>query len=152
VLAAVLAAGATAAGGAVGVAQAGKRFEAASGFALVRKPLASKPGRYVAFDLGVPTITKTARFGQFTVFVVTAGDRAAAVAELLADRHTGTLGPADARGLRWEQGRTLSGQRIWTAKRRYGANVVVWWVTAAGKRTDAAFARLHAALRATVAG
>jgi hypothetical protein len=151
-LAGVLATAAAGAGAAVTVAEASKRFKAASGFALVKKAGASYPGHYVALDTGAPSITKSARFGTFTLFVVTGPDVAGEVRDLLADTHTGALGRPDARGIHWEPGRTLSGTRYWLAKKRYGANLVLWWYGPAVRKTDAAFARLHGVLRKSVVG
>jgi hypothetical protein len=151
-LAAVLVGGAAGAGATVTVAQASKRFKAAAGFALVKKDRTSYPGHYVALDLGVPTMTKTARFGQFTLYVVTAADVAGEAQGLLADTHTGARGSPDARGIHWEAGRTLSGTRYWLAKKRYGANLVLWWYGPAVKKTDATFARLNGVLAKSVVG
>jgi hypothetical protein len=45
----------------------------------------------------------------------------------------------------------VHGDRYWMAKRRYGANVVLWWIGSQPvRRTDATWQRLHRALtRAT---
>jgi hypothetical protein len=145
-LAATLAASGAAAGSAVTAGEAAKRFRAASGVALAKKAGGSYPGHYVALEPGVPTITTTARFGRFTLYVVTGADVAGDARSLLTDTHTGALGTPDARGIHWEQGRTLTGTRYWLAKRRYGANLVLWWYGPAVRKTDAAFARLHALL------
>jgi hypothetical protein len=151
-LAGTLASAAAGAGATVTVAEASKRFKAASGIALVKKASASDAGRYVALDTGAPSITKTARFGRFTLFVVTGADVAGEIGELLADTHTGAPGSPDARGIHWEAGRTLSGTRYWLAKKRYGTNLVLWWYGPAVRKTDAAFARLHGVLGKSVVG
>jgi hypothetical protein len=136
----------------VTVKQAQKRFAAASGgYPLVRNPAASAVGRYAALDLGVPTISKQVKFGQFTLFLVVKRDAQAEVDGLLADTHTGKLGRPDARGIHWEKGLTLDGQAYWLAKKRYGGNLVLWWYGPPVKKTDKAFANLNAILLRTAA-
>jgi hypothetical protein len=127
------------------------RFEQATGDRLVVNRNATYAGHYTALDLGVATIAKKARYGTFTVYVVTAADPAADVTDLLADSHTGVLGTPGASGIHWEAGVTAHGDRYWLAKRRYGRNVVLWWTSVQRARTtDATWARLHRALsRAT---
>jgi len=126
-------------------------FKRATGEKLVVNRKASYPGHYVALDLGAQTISRKGRFGTFTVYVVSGGDVEADVTDLLADGHTGALGQPGAGNIYWESGRTVYGDRFWLAKRRYGANVVLWWIGAEPvRRTDATFRRLHEALiRAT---
>lgn len=131
----------------VTVKQAQTRFKAASGgYPLVRDPKASAVGRYVALDLGVETISKQVKFGRFVLFLVVQRAARAQVDDLLADTHTGRLGRPDARGIHWERGLTLDGQAYWLAKKRYGANLVLWWYGPAVKKTDRAFANLNAIL------
>jgi hypothetical protein len=127
------------------------RFEQATGDALVVNRKAGYPGHYVALDLGVPTIAKKARYGTFTVYVVAGPHAEADVSDLLADAHTGVLGRPGPGGIHWERGVTVHGDRYWMAKRRYGANVVLWWIGSQPvRRTDATWQRLHRALtRAT---
>lgn len=135
----------------VSVLQAKKRFAVASGGYTLQKTKASYPGHYVAFDLGVPTISKKVKFGQFTLYLVVNRDSQADVDELLADTHTGELGTPDSRGIHWEKGLTLDGQVYWLAKKRYGSNLVLWWFGSAEQKTDKAFANLHAILLKKVA-
>lgn len=131
--------------------QVSTRFKQTTGERLVISTKASYPGHYAALDLGAVTIAKKARYGTFTVYVVTARDVEADVTDLLADGHTGVLGTPDAAGIHWESGRTIYGDKFWLAKRRYGANVVLWWFGSQPvRKTDATFRRLHTALvRAT---
>ena len=127
--------------------QVSTRFKQATGDKLVQSRKASYPGHYVAFDLGVVTIAKKAKYGTFTVYVVTDPDVETQVTDLLADGHTGVLGTPSAGNIHWESGRTIYGDRFWLAKRRYGANVVLWWIGSTPvRKTDATFRRLHAAL------
>lgn len=132
--------------------QAKKRFKAASGgYILQKNAKAGYAGHYVALDLGVPTISKKVKFGQFTLYLVVNRDAQADVDELLADTHTGQLGKPDRRGIHWEKGLTLDGQAYWLAKKRYGKNLVVWWYGPAVKKTDRAFNNLNAILLKKVA-
>ena len=102
-----------------------------------------------AYDLGVATAANKARWGTFTVYLVTAANADAEVGDLLSDSHTGMLGTPSAGGIYWEQGVTLQGVSYWQAKRRYGQNVVVKWIGPTGaKKTDASWKRLHKALTA----
>jgi hypothetical protein len=124
-----------------------KRFKATTGMKLVVNKQMSYPGHYVAYDLGAQSGTGKARFGTFTVLLVTAPDVDAQVTELLSDSHTGTLGTPGPGNIYWEAGSTIHGDTFWQAKRRYGQNVVVWWTTTnPQKKTDATWKRLHAAL------
>ena len=123
------------------------RFKAATGEKLLVNKNTSYAGHYRAYDLGVQTPTKRARWGTFTVYLVTAADVDAEVKSVLADTRSGALGAPTAGGIHWEQGATLQGQVYWQAKRRYGQNVVVTWIgSAATKKTDASWKRLHTAL------
>lgn len=126
-----------------------KRFKAATGEKLVPSSTMSYPGHYRAYGLAIQTTATKARWGTFTVFLVTGADVESEVDELLSDTHTGMLGSPSAGGIYWEQGVTLYGTKYWQAKRRYGQNVVVKWTSPTGaKKTDAAWKRLHAALTA----
>jgi hypothetical protein len=128
-------------------AQLTTRFKASTGEKLVRNKLMSSGGHYVAYDLGIPNVAKRARWGTFTVFVVTAADAEADVTRLLADTRTGELGTPAAGNIYWEQGATIHGQVYWQAKRRYGTNVVLKWIgNTSAKKTDATWKRLHTAL------
>ena len=123
------------------------RFKAASGEKLVPSKTMSYAGHYRAYDLGVATAAKKARWGTFTVYLVTGADVQAEVNDLLADSHTGQLGAAAPGNVYWEQGVSIYGDQYWTAKRRYGQNVVLTWTSTSGqKKTDATWKRLHAAL------
>ncbi|HJU48128.1 MAG TPA: hypothetical protein VJ689_08350, partial [Gaiellaceae bacterium] len=133
----------------VSTSEVAKRFRQQTGERLVVNRRSSFPGHYVALDLGASSIAKKARYGTFTIYVVTAADTDAQVTDLLADGHTGELGTPGPGSIYWEAGSTLRGEKYWLAKRRYGANVVLWWIGAsAAQRTDAAFRRLHGPLTA----
>jgi hypothetical protein len=128
-------------------AQLTTRFKAATGQKLVPNRTASYAGHYKAYDLGVQSVATRARWGTFTVYLVTAADVDAEVTNLLSDTRTGTLGTPTASGIYWEQGATLQGQVYWQAKRRYGQNVVATWIgPSSQKKLDAAWKRLHTAL------
>jgi hypothetical protein len=134
----------------VSSAQTVTRFQAVTGDRLLVNKRASFPGRYVALDLGAPSISTRGRYGTFTVYVVTAADAEAQIRDLLADGHTGKVGTPGPGNIHWEPGTTLRGDSYWLAKRRYGANVVLWWIGSTPvKKTDATFRRLHKALTAT---
>ena len=123
------------------------RWKAATGVKLVVNKQMSYAGHYVAYDLGTQSGSGKARFGTFTVLLVTDPDVETQVTSLLSDTHTGTLGTPGAGNIYWESGSTVHGDTFWQAKRRYGQNVVVWWTTTSGqKKTDATWKRLHAAL------
>jgi hypothetical protein len=149
----VLAAGASAGPDTfVNVLQAKNRFKAASGGYILQKSNGgSYPGHYVALDLGVPTISKKVKFGQFTLYLVVNRDSQADVDKLLADAHTGQLGSPDSRGIHWEKGLALDGQVYWLAKKRYGKNLVLWWYALGAQKTDRAFANLNTILLKKVA-
>jgi hypothetical protein len=124
-----------------------KRFKAATGEKLVRNKLVSSPGHYVGYDLGVPTTAKKAKWGTFTVFLVTGADVEADVESLLKNTRTGVLDPASAGGIHWESGSSVFGGAYWQAKKRYGKNVVVKWIgSSSAKKTEPSWKRLHAAL------
>ncbi len=123
------------------------RFKQSTGDKLLVSKNFSYAGHYTAFDLGVPTIAKKGKYGTFTVYLVNGGDLEAEVTDLLADGHTGVLGTPGAGNIYWESGTTLYGDKYWMAKRRYGANVVLWWISSKPvKKTDKTFKRLHTAL------
>jgi hypothetical protein len=125
------------------------RFKAATGQKLAVNKQKSYAGHYRAYDGGVQTATLRARYGTFTVYLVTAADVEAEMTDLLADSHTGQLGTRSAGGIYWEQGVSLYGDKYWQAKRRYGQNVVLAWIGSTPvKKTDATWKRLHAALTA----
>ncbi len=142
-----LAAGASGAPSTVTVAQLKSGFKKATGQTLVVDRVASTAGHYTAFNLGVQTTTKRARYGTFTIYLVTGGDVAADVNRLLTDPHTGELVAPAAGGIYWEKDSTMSGTDIWMAKRPYGANVVIWWTTTSpARKTDRTWTVLHKAL------
>ena len=92
-------------------------------------------------------MTKQARYGTFTIYLVTGRDVAAEVRRLLTDPHTGQLGTPGAGGHLLGEGRTMTGTEVWMAKRPYGANVVLWWTTSSPvKKTDRTWTMLHKAL------
>jgi hypothetical protein len=124
-----------------------KRFKASTGEKLVRNTLLSSSGRYVAYDLGVQTIARKARWGTFTVYLVTSPDVETVVTDLLKDKRTGQLATPTAAKIYWESGTNLQGITYWQAKRRYGNNLVLKWIGPSNtKRTDASWKRLHTAL------
>jgi hypothetical protein len=120
------------------------RFKAATNPARtlrVNKPI-SWAGHYDALDL-VSSMSVKAQFGTFRIHLVTSADLETDVTDLLEDAHTGRLGTPDARGIYWEEGRTLRGDPYWLAKKRYGMNLVVWWFGSSEPKTDPAFNRLN---------
>jgi hypothetical protein len=128
-------------------AQLTARFKAATGQKLVPNQTASYAGHYKAYDVGAQSVATRARWGTFTVYLITGPDVEADVKRLLTDRRSGTLGTPTAAGIYWEQGATIQGQVYWQAKRRYGQNVVVTWIgPSSQKKLDAAWKRLHTAL------
>lgn len=145
---ALLAAGPANAGASnVTVSQLKRGFKKATGQTLVVDRARSNPGHYTAFNLGVQTATRQARYGTFTIFLVSGSDAAGDVERLLADPRTGELGPPAKGGIRWEKGVSLTGTETWTAKRPYGSNLVIWWTTASpAKKTDRTWRTLHKAL------
>ena len=153
-VAAAFAAGiATGAPSAVSVTQLKSGFKKATGQALVVDRVRSSAGHYTAFNLGVQTATKQARYGTFTIFLVTGSDMAGDVQRLLMDPHTGQPGTPGLGGIVWEKGVTMTGTSVWTAKRPYGSNVVIWWTTTTPvKKTDRTWTTLHKALTAVTKG
>lgn len=124
-------------------------FKKSTGQKLILNKSRSSPGSYLAYDIGTQTFATQARWGTFTVFLVTASDVETQVNALLADTHTGMLGTPTAAKIYWEAGATLRGDTYWQAKRRYGTNVVLHWIGQnSTKKTDATWKRLHAALTA----
>lgn len=123
------------------------RFKAATGEKLVRNKQVSYAGHYVAYDLGVQTPAKKAKWGTFTVYLVTGADVPTEIADLLKNTRTGQPDPKSAGGIYWESGVTIYGTAYWLAKRPYGQNVVVKWIGPSGaKKLDGAWKRLHTAL------
>lgn len=124
-----------------------QRFKKSTGDKLVINRKTSYPGHYVAFDAGPASIARKAKYGTFTVYLVTGADAATDINDLLADGHTGVLGTPSAGKIYWEYGKTLYGDPYWMAKRQYGANVVLWWIGSKPvKKTDVTFKRLHTTL------
>ena len=124
-------------------------FRKATGDRLVVNTKKGYKGHWAAYDFGFESIATKTRYGTFTVYLVTSADVEADVTDLLADGHTGRLGTPGPGNIYWEQGRTIYGDPFWLAKRRYGQNVVLWWIGSKPvKKTDATFHRLHVALTA----
>jgi hypothetical protein len=123
------------------------RFKAATGEKLVVNKQYSSAGHYKAYDLGIPNAFKKAKWGTFTVYLVTGADVETEIADLLKNTRTGLPDPKSAGGIYWESGTSIYGAAYWQAKRRYGQNVVVKWIGSSGvKKTDATWKRLHTAL------
>jgi hypothetical protein len=123
------------------------RWKAATGEKLVRNKQVSYAGHYVAYDLGIATPAKRAKWGTFTVYLVTGADRETEVADLMKNTRTGMPDPKSAGAIHWESGTSIDGTAYWQAKRRYGQNVVLKWIGPSGaKKTDAAWKRTHTAL------
>jgi hypothetical protein len=124
-----------------------KRFKLATGQKLLLNKQRSYAGHFLAYDLGVQTAAKKARWGTFTVHLVTGPDVEAEVTSLLADTRTGMPATPSAGNIYWYLGVTLHGDKYWQAKKRYGQNVVLHWIGANPvKKTDASWKRLHVAL------
>lgn len=141
--------GASGAGSTVTVSQLKSGFKKATGQALVTDRILSSPGHYTAFNLGVQTATKRNRYGTFTIYLVSGGDVATDVQSLLRDPHTGQVGAPATGGIYWSKGATMTGTETWTAKRPYGANIVISWSTSSSlKKTDRTWKTLHQALTA----
>jgi hypothetical protein len=131
----------------VTAAQLTASFKQSTGDKLLPNKKFSYPGHYRAFDAGVATIARKGKYGTFTIYLVTGADVEAEVTDLLADGHTGALETPGAANIYWESGSTVYGDKYWMAKKRYGANVVLWWIGSKPvKKTDKTFKRLHAAL------
>ena len=148
----------TLAGGAVAAPQATvsapqviKRFKTATTYLLRTNPqLSYENVKAIGYGLNTP-MTLQGKYGRFVIYVLGGPDVEGAVNELLVDLHTGEVGAPDARGIYWEQDSTLSGEVYWTAKKRYGDNVVLWWYTVGETQaTDAHFSRLSKIGRAHV--
>jgi hypothetical protein len=132
----------------VTAAQLTSTFKRTTGDKLVVNRKMSYPGHYKAFDAGPISIARKAKYGQFTVYLVM-GDVEAEAENLLGDSRTGMLGTPGPGGIYWEEGTTLYGDHFWMAKKRYGSNVVLWWIGSNPvKKTDATFKRLHKTLTA----
>lgn len=128
------------------------RFKQSTGDKLLLNKKMSYAGHYKAYDVGVASIASKGKYGTFTVYLVTGADVATEVTDLLADGHTGVLGTAGPGNIYWESGKTIYGDQYWLAKRRYGDNVVLWWIGSKPvKKTDKTFKRLHTALTKAVA-
>jgi hypothetical protein len=135
----------------VTAAQLTAGFKKATGQKLLVNRQLSSAGHYVAFDLGVPTITKRARYGIFTIYLVSSTDVQGGVDSLLRNLHTGQVDPPAPGGIYWEQDSGLGTGLVWVAKHRYGPNVVLSWSTTSDeKKTDKTFKRLHKALQGIV--
>ena len=131
----------------VTAAQLQQRFKKATGDKLLVNRKISYPGHYKAYDVGVPSIARKARYGTFTIYLIAGSDLETDVEDLLADGHTGVLGTPGPSNIYWEQGSSIYGDKYWLAKKRYGANVVLWWIGAKPvMKIDRSFKRLHAAL------
>jgi hypothetical protein len=128
-------------------AQLTRGFKKATGDRLLLNKKISNPGSYRAYDLGVPSIAKKGKYGTFTIYLVAAADPDAVVEDLLSDSYTDKLGTPGPSNIYWEAGTTLYGDKYWLAKKRYGANIVLWWMSEAPvKKVDATFKRLHTTL------
>jgi predicted proteasome-type protease len=124
-----------------------KRFKTATGEKLVRNAQISYAGHYVAYDLGVPTPAKKAEWGTFSVHLITGADVETEATDLLKNSRTGTLGQPTSAGIYWEAGTSIYGQPYFQAKKRYGQNVVLKWISPSGKKKlDASWKRIHTAL------
>lgn len=122
-------------------------FKAMTGDKLVPNKKFAYPGHYVAFDAGPQSIARKAKYGTFTVYLVTGADVEAEVTDLLADSRTGQLGAPGPGKIYWEAGSTIYGDLYWQAKKRYGQKVVLWWIGSKPvKKTERSFKRLHAVL------
>lgn len=131
-------------------AQVVKRFEQATGRKLTVDRASSRSGRYTVLRLS-SSVTNTATYGEFKLFVVAPGAADAEAQQLLVNVHTGVLGSPAAAGIYWEQTRLLSGGSVWIGKKRYGPNLVLWHYGPVQK-VDPTFKRLHKALSRVVAG
>jgi hypothetical protein len=129
-------------------AQLVARFKARTGTTLAVDKRGSYPGHYTA--LGVSqSISNLGRYGRFTIWVVTSGAEDD-VLQLLVDAHTGELGTPGPASIYWEHGTALTGGSYWLAKKRYGADVVLWWY-GSERHVDTTFRRLHRPLSAILA-
>ena len=122
-------------------------FKKATGDKLLLNRKVSYPGHFRAYDVGVPTIAKKGKYGTFTIYLVTGSDVEADVEDLLADGYTGVLGTPGPSNIYWEAGTSIYGDKYWLAKKRYGPNVVLWWMGEKPvKRVDRTFKLLHRTL------
>ena len=97
------------------------------------------------------SVTNTATYGDFRLYLLAPGTTADDADELLVNLHTGELGSPGPGGVYWEQTRMLSGGTVWLGKKRYGPNLVLWHYGSVQK-VDPTFKRLHQALLRVVAG
>jgi hypothetical protein len=122
-------------------------FKQATGDKLVVDKQSSYPGHYVAYNVGPQSIARRAKYGTFTIYLVTGADVATEVHDLLVNPHTGDLGTAGPGNIYWESDTTPYGDKYWLAKKQYGANVVLWWSTTSKvRKTDRTFKLLHTTL------
>ena len=126
------------------------RFKAATGSTLLVDKRSSYPGHYTALSLS-PSISNQGRYGRFTLYVIGPSTTSDDMTKLLADGHTGALGTPGASNIYWESGRYLSGGSYWLAKKKYGANLVLWWF-GSKQKVDSAFSRIHKPLMTKVVG
>jgi hypothetical protein len=128
-----------------------KRFRKATTYLLrTNEDLSYEGVQAIGYGLNMP-MTLRAKYGRFVIYVISGGDVESTVGELLVDVHTGELGTPDARGIYWERDATIGGEVYWTAKKRFGDNVVLWWYTLGETQgTDAAYSRLSKILRTKV--
>jgi hypothetical protein len=134
-------------GAGITAAQLTSGFKKATGDRLLLNTKVSYAGHYKGYDLGVPTIAKKGKYGTFTIYLVTGADVDADVEDLLSNSYTGTLDTPGPSNIYWEPGTTLYGDKYWLAKKRYGANVVLWWICEKPvKKVDRTFKRLHTTL------
>ncbi|MFN0154399.1 MAG: hypothetical protein ACKVUT_08470 [Gaiella sp.] len=120
------------------------RFHAATGVRVRPDQRLAYPGHWVALT-ALPSQANLGRFGTFTLYVLNGDDAATDLHDLLADGHTGRLGAPGPGNIHWESAPLISGGTAWLAKKRYGANVVLWRY-GTEKRMDRSFRELHRAL------
>lgn len=131
-------------------AQVIKRFETATGRKLAVDARSTRAGHYTALRL-VKSVSTTALYGDFTVWVVAPGTLEDDVTQLLTNQHTGQLGVPGAAAIYWEQGSAFGGQVYWLGKKRYGVNLVLWRYGTQPK-VDPSFKRLHKVLGTVLVG
>lgn len=151
--AAPLAAAASAEKKSVTARQLRKAFKRATGGdALRRDPRSSWRGvDGLRYGGQYPSYAQIGKYGRFLVYVVRPRDRAEVVASLLDDIHTAEPIAPNKKGIRWESNYSLRDGQYWTAKKRYGANVVTIWNGTSKKRVDATWNRLSRAMRKAMA-
>jgi hypothetical protein len=125
-------------------AQVVTRFAKATGHRLEVDRASSRAGRYTVLRLSA-SVTNTATYGDFRLYLLPQGATDADTEQLLMNLHTGELGTPAAGGVYWEQTRLLGGGTVWLGKKRYGRNLVLWHYGPVHK-VDATFRRLHLAL------